>query len=249
MSTPSLRPLSFNVSLLSLYCQLLSIIPCLDKMASSPPEELLLWSLLSSGCGLGNYRNIRKGLVVESTNCVISLPPHPQTGHTLSEFHGVSTMGSARAVSSVHGVIMSSSSKRSPSVAPSLGWPCQCQLIVGFRWPPQPLRVHPPRGSDLPLWVCAVALLAAFESSQPGLEAQRGKSKPLKAGSDHRWKKKKKKWCKFRRRIAWRRGTELKEPLNARHHLWAFVYFSVIFLSTCVMLFLLADKNSAEGNY
>lgn len=31
-----------------------------------------------------------------------------------------------------------------------------------------------------------MALPTAFESSQPGLEARRGKSKLLKAGSDHR---------------------------------------------------------------
>ncbi|KAI9525979.1 hypothetical protein NQZ68_002527 [Dissostichus eleginoides] len=41
-------------------------------------------------------------------------------------------------------------------------------------------------GLDPPLRVFTAALLAAFESSQPVLEAQRGKIKPLKAGSDHR---------------------------------------------------------------
>lgn len=65
MSTPSPRPLSFNAAPLSLYRQLLSIIRWLGKMASATPEELLLCSLLSVGCGLERYRNSKKSLVVE----------------------------------------------------------------------------------------------------------------------------------------------------------------------------------------
>lgn len=79
MSTPSPRPLSFNAASPSPYRQLLSIIRWLGKMASATPEELLLCSLLSVGCGLERYRNSKKSLVVELKG---QLDITPLTTHT-----------------------------------------------------------------------------------------------------------------------------------------------------------------------
>lgn len=64
--------------------------------------------------------------------------------------------------------------------------------------------------------VSVMALLATFESSQPGLEAQRGKSKsalggPQITGESLHGEEGPRKLCKFRRRIARRPGTEFKE--------------------------------------
>lgn len=85
MSTPSLRPLSFNAAPLCLYRQLLSITRWLGKMASATPEEMLLCSRLSAGCGLEGYSNSRKSLIVELKGLVGVLlarisPRLPHTG-------------------------------------------------------------------------------------------------------------------------------------------------------------------------
>lgn len=62
-------------------------------------------------------------------------------------------------------------------------------------------------------------------------------------------KKRGKKWCKFRRRIASRQGTELKESLSARHRLWGSIYLFVIFLSKCIVLFFCWQTQMVGGNY
>lgn len=189
MSTPSPRPLSFNAAPLSLYRQLLSIIRWLGKMASATPEELLLCSLLSVGCGLERYRNSKKSLVVELKGITPLTHTHTHTG-----FDDVSMKRSACTTAFVNHALLE---QMFPTVVPSHGWPCQSPLLPVFRWflnnhrlrpstIPFSGRAHERGGFDLPLRVFTTALLAAFESSQPGLEAQRGKSKPLKAGSDHR---------------------------------------------------------------
>lgn len=86
MSTPSLRPLSFNVSPLPLYCQLLSIILFLDKMASVPPEELLLFPLIL-------WMRVRELQKHQEGSCRLVLPQtHPHT-RRLSELHGGSVKG------------------------------------------------------------------------------------------------------------------------------------------------------------
>lgn len=120
------------------------------------------------------------------------------------------------------------------TILPSRGWPCQSPLLPAFLWflnkrslrpsaIPFSCRARELAGLDPPLWVFTAALLAAFESSQPGLEAQRGKSNCSRrariTGETLRKRKKKKKtgkisWCKFRRHIAWRRGTELKKSFS-----------------------------------
>lgn len=74
-----------------------------------------------------------------------------------------------------------------PTAVPLHRWPCQSPLLPAFAERPRALPIHHPlSAAELastaaaqisPLRVFAAALLAAFESSQPGSEAQREKSK------------------------------------------------------------------------
>lgn len=74
-----------------------------------------------------------------------------------------------------------------PTAVPLHRWPCQSPLLPAFAERPRALPIHRPlSAAELtstavaqisPLGVFAAALLAAFESSQPGSEAQREKSK------------------------------------------------------------------------
>lgn len=106
---------------------------------------------------------------------------------------------------SLYEEVVSSRSCPSPAGTPRLPvpmhrWPCQSRLRAAIRLANAVLPIHLPsipfsRGADEPMrrwqWrrahisprrVSATALLAAFESSQPGSEAQRGKSKSALGG-------------------------------------------------------------------
>ena len=108
----------------------------------------------------------------------------PLTTH--GGFGDVSMKRSARTIPFLHIMSFSCNSPSFTWVAlsipvPTLNHHSLLPSTIPFR------RIAPElTGLDPPLRVFTAALLAAFESSQPVLEAQRGKIKLLKAGSDHR---------------------------------------------------------------
>lgn len=182
MSTPSQGPLSFNAR---------SSLP----LSSAPVNHSVAWQngLCYSYCVLAypsvaGYSNSGRSVIVElkGWRCVARHDITPLTTH--GGFGDVSMKRSACTITSVH--IMSFYNRSVSAHCPSLTWvalsiPITTHISMVSKQPQPPPIHHPfqPRCSRArrlrspPLSeVFTAALLAAFESSQPVLEAQRGKS-------------------------------------------------------------------------
>lgn len=261
MSTPSPRPLSFNAAPLSLYRQLLSIIRWLGKMASATLEELLLCSFLSIGCGLERCRNSGERLVIKLKSSL-----------DITRAHAVVWGGFYEEVCLRRHLCVPCHKHVLPvptllTAVPSHRWPCQSPLVPVFQWfRSEPVdSAHPPsnlslssrarRGLRSPSpsfspWLYLQPLKVHSLAWRQREENQNCSRRARITGETRRKKKKEgKKWCKFRRRVASRQGTELKESLNARHRLWGSIYLFVMFLSKCIVLFSCWQTKMVGGNY
>lgn len=144
-------------------------------------------------------------------------------------------------------------------------WPCQSLLRAAIGSTKAILPIHLPsilllrrRAHISPCGVSASALLAAFESSQPGSEAQRGKSKSALGGpritGESRHREEGAKNDVNSADALPEDGPRSWKSLNATHHLWGlmhlFCYFSLkasFYVVFIAIMWILLGWNRVKG--